>query len=670
MAASAPLFNTVSAGEILDKYPLHWHVWNNNNEKLDELLTTKLHDKELQDPHGRTPLQLAITLGYSDSVHILLKHNCDASSMSKEGWTATQEAVGTGDIDLLKLIIQHREYQRLTQKNGGVSEILELLDQADDFYVEMKWEFNSWVPLLSRMCPSDSYKIWKSGANVRVDTTLKGFDQMNWQRGKQSFIFKGGTRSSTFFEIDHEKQCYWKESVIERDESVSLESLHAPPSVISLKMTNPNVATALDHEQISFSRQKSGILGWGGEKTDNINGYDCKVFSVSGVELVTRTRTEHMTAEDRQRLQDEKKRAQSNVPAFLNILEPNEKEEIIPQEDIVDATSTNPFNLSLEDYFNPKVHTGKDVGRLRTMTSKSTKFSATIAICDSFPLSLQDQVLPIINLMANSSSHFAKLRDFITLQLPAGFPIKIEIPLFHVLNARVTFANLNGSETCPDGVIVLEEDVGESEEGASSVSKKTRCVIDKSIFEVHQKYKDLGADMHAFEQNGPSFNEEDEMLQLAIQKSLLELDGSDVKGDQATESGELSLMEALNSSQNNLGSTQRRSAAGQQSWVGRSREDDDLQRAIRESLSDTAGADTGGVFSRNSSFVNDETFSPTRTATTDSNTDSESADALSEEEQLKLIMELSKQEQEKIQQDQDDEEEQLRKILELSLVDK
>ena len=66
----------------------------------------------------------------------------------------------------------------------------------------------------------------------------------------------------------------------------------------------------------------------------------------------------------------------------------------------------------------------------------------------------------------------------------------------------MTFANLNGSETCPDGVIVLEEDVGESEEGASSVSKKTRCVIDKSIFEVHQKYKDLGADMHAFEQNG------------------------------------------------------------------------------------------------------------------------------------------------------------------------
>ena len=30
-----------------------------------------------------------------------------------------------------------------------------------------------------------------TGANVRIDTTLVGFDQMSWQRGKQSFVFKG-----------------------------------------------------------------------------------------------------------------------------------------------------------------------------------------------------------------------------------------------------------------------------------------------------------------------------------------------------------------------------------------------------------------------------------------------------------------------------------------------
>lgn len=103
----------------------------------------------------------------------------------------------------------------------------------------------------------------------------------------------------------------------------------------------------------------------------------------------------------------------------------------------------------MEEYFDSSIDLGKrDIGRPKEMTTKTQKFKvrydavclqgcrknnqfnfnvlkATLWLCEEFPLSLVDQIMPIVDLMAISSTHFAKLRDFIQMQLPAGFPTKI-----------------------------------------------------------------------------------------------------------------------------------------------------------------------------------------------------------------------------------------------------
>ncbi|MCV4655884.1 hypothetical protein OFM13_31605, partial [Escherichia coli] len=66
-------------------------------------------------------------------------------------------------------VLRHRDYHNTSMALAGVPELLHKILEAPDFYVQMKWEFTSWVPLVSRICPNDVCRIWKSGAKLRVD---------------------------------------------------------------------------------------------------------------------------------------------------------------------------------------------------------------------------------------------------------------------------------------------------------------------------------------------------------------------------------------------------------------------------------------------------------------------------------------------------------------------
>ncbi|XP_063812020.1 ankyrin repeat domain-containing protein 13B isoform X4 [Pseudophryne corroboree] len=503
------------------RYPLHYLVWHNKYRELEKEIPEKQDQIEQVDPRGRTPLHLATTLGYLDCARVLLNHGADVSKENRNGWTVLQEAVSTRDLELVRLILRHRDYQRTIKRLAGIPVLLEKLRKAQDFYVEMKWEFTSWVPLVSKICPSDTYKVWKSGQNLRVDTTLLGFDHMTWQRGNRSFIFRGQDTSAVVMEIDHDRRVVFSETLTlgSQDQEVLLAAVQPTEEQAMSRLTAPVVTTQLDTKNIAFERNKSGILGWRSEKTEVISGYESKVYGASNVELITRTRTEHLSDQHK----GKSKGSKTPLQSFLGIAEqhvgPNNGT-LITQT----FSQTNPTAITPDEYFDPNFELGhRDMGRPMELTTKTQKFKAKLWLCEDHPLSLSEQVAPIIDLMAISNALFAKLRDFITLRLPPGFPVKIEIPIFHILNARITFGNLNG---CDEPVSSLRQSPSSeapspssdscSVSSTSSITSGRGCEMDQSLFEAPRGYSVVGSYRETMRE------EEDDLLQFAIQQSLLE----------------------------------------------------------------------------------------------------------------------------------------------------
>uniref|UniRef100_A0A6Q2YC88 Ankyrin repeat domain-containing protein n=1 Tax=Esox lucius TaxID=8010 RepID=A0A6Q2YC88_ESOLU len=400
------------------------------------------HDVEAVDPRGRTPLHLAVSLGHLESVRVLLRHGAEVTKENAKNWTVLQEAVSTGDPEMVQMVLQRRDYHKASTALGGVPELLSKIRESPDFYMEMKWEFTSWIPLVSRVCPSDVCRIWKSGASLRVDATLLGFENMTWVRGRRSYIFRGDDTCTELMEVNHDEEVVDTERFdISREmEDVTLDSMQPAEQEVAKRLTTPIVNTFLDTRHIAFERNKSGIWGWRTDKTEIVNGFEAKVFTVNNVNVVIRTRTEHLTDEEKD--------------LTLEF-----------------ATATNPTAITPEEYFDPEFELeDRDIGRPIELTVRTQKFKGTLWMSEEHPLSLVEQVTPIIDLMARTSTHFARLRDFVTLKFPPGFPVKIEIPLFHVLNARISFGGVNKCRTAqpldtpPSGATPTPSEEEEAEE--------------------------------------------------------------------------------------------------------------------------------------------------------------------------------------------------------------
>jgi hypothetical protein len=218
----------------------------------------------------------------------------------------------------VKCILKKFEQEIDTIVDTSKPKINTALKEMSDFYVEIKWDFESWIPLVSRFLPSDVCKLSKKGTKLRLDCTLGDLARnaastnnsspgnsdgpsgisaasvVNWQRGDLTFIFdieKIGEKSSILY-LDNKRKTF--SNIIDKQENEANKDIEKE---IDILLSRETIHVKLNTKQASFIPT---TVGWfvKREKVEPTNGYLCQFYDMSNLFIVSKLRSEHLSEEE------------------------------------------------------------------------------------------------------------------------------------------------------------------------------------------------------------------------------------------------------------------------------------------------------------------------------------------------------------------------------------
>ncbi|DAZ96680.1 TPA: hypothetical protein N0F65_009147 [Lagenidium giganteum] len=288
-----------------DVLPLHAAIWDGNLDRVRAILseaqrldTAPAHDDnnattstsvmqkllEAKDLHGNSALHVALRVVQPTQraiVQLLLEHGASVTSRNKAGWSCLQDATLADDEYLVAMAFIQGEKQFYDFIQARQESMFEAIEKLPDFETEIHLEARSWIPVVSKMLPSDTIHVWKRGSSLRCDFSLVGIDGIKWKRASMSHVYlgRGSERPGHAIVINHDKRVYY-----DLTQAFSQPSLENIDIGLHLLITSQLSASAMDSSQIQFKRTKDVVAvkkkniercPWTGTK------YEMKNFSVS-----------------------------------------------------------------------------------------------------------------------------------------------------------------------------------------------------------------------------------------------------------------------------------------------------------------------------------------------------------------------------------------------------
>ncbi|KAL0694385.1 hypothetical protein Bca4012_061565 [Brassica carinata] len=393
--------------------PEHIHTESDSviQERLAERISAAIDRRDV--PSRETPLHLAVRIGDVFAAETISSAGADVTLQNAAGWNPLHEALCRRNAEMAETVLRHQRRSAWCKWRRRLPRLIAVLRRMRDFYMEVSFRFESSViPFVGRIAPSDTYRIWKRGGDLRADTSLAGFDRFKIRRANQSFLFLGD--GDEFLDVSPGTLL-----VLNRDDKTISDAFeNANEPVSEREITGFCSQTSLYRPGMDVTRAELvEMKNWRGQaKTETVGEWRAKCYEVENVSFSFKSRKVVAVGE-------------TELNGCFNVEEREfqpssgrrrRKAVSLPAEGIPVAAAASVARIKEKEYVK--------------------SLSPSVWLTEDFPLKTEE-LLPLLDVLANHVKAVRRMRELLTAKFPPGtFPVKLSIPVIPTVKVVITFS--------------------------------------------------------------------------------------------------------------------------------------------------------------------------------------------------------------------------------------